>query len=306
MKKRLHIIIATTLFAGMLWISVKLGSTYQVVVSTPLKVTGLPAGTALNAPVPQEVQLRLRGEGWQLAGLLFGSEFHSTVDVQSLTPRQTTITVNDVVDRLNIPTGIQAMEMKPDSISVEYDSLGWKKVPVTLDYTTSFSERYGPVGQMIVTPESVLIEGARSILAEIDSWPTVRMQFDDLKAPVDAMAALLESSRYQLAFNPSGVNVRLDVQWYAEKVFAGLPVELLSVPPHREVILVPPRIDLVVRGGVDQLSALSLADFRASLDYIVILSDSSGYLEPEVIAPSGVQIVSTRPDGLRYIVRKRL
>lgn len=304
--KRIHIIIATTLFAGLLWISVKLGETYQVVIATPLTVNGLPTGMALNAPVPRLLHLRLRGDGWQLAGLMLGADPHCRIDLQSLASRQTTLTIADVVDRLGLPGGIQILDMKPDSISVLFDSLSQKKVPVVLDHTVSFKERYGPVGPTIITPDSILIEGARSVIAPIESWPTTRMTFEDLKAPVDAMVPLAESDRFQLLLQPSEVNVRMDVQWYAEKVFAGLPVELLSVPPHREVILVPPRIELVVRGGVDQLSQLTLNDFRASLDYTVILSDSTGYLEPEIAVPQGLQIVNTRPSRLQFIVRKRL
>ncbi len=305
-KRRLHIIVATTLFAALLWISVELGIVYQTSVSVPLVARGVPLGMALKTPVPHALQLRLRGEGWQLARLLIGNKLVCIMDLASLPTGQPAITVADVVERLNIPPGIQAVGMVPDTIGIAYDSLRFKRVPLLLDYTATFKERYGQVGVAQVIPDSVSIEGAQSILAGITFWKTAHVTFENLKAPVDLTVPVAESDRYQLSVTPPEARVQIGVQWYAEKVLAGMPVEVLSVPPHREVILVPPKIDLVVRGGVDQLSALQQGDVSISVDYSVILSDTTGVLVPEIKAPAGLQIVSKRPERLQYIVRKRL
>lgn len=305
-QKNLHIILATTLFAALLWISVQLSNQYQTTVTTPFVLRNLPTGFALKAQVPRTIALRLRGEGWQMAAMFLRSDLRCVLDLALLAPQQGVITLNDVAERMTIPPGIQILDMKPDSVFVSYDTLGFRKVPVVLDYTASFRERHGQVGPVAVSPESVVIEGATSVLATIDTWKTSRVVLDNLKAPVELTVPLLESDRYLVTPNPSEVTVKLDVQWFAEKTISGLAVEVLSVPMYREVILIPPRLDLVVRGGVEQLAQLTGLDFRASIDYTTLLSDTTGMANPEITIPEGLHIVSRRPERLQYIIRKRL
>jgi hypothetical protein len=83
-------------------------------------------------------------------------------------------------------------------------------------------------------------------------------------------------------------------------------VEARLVPSNREVILIPPRIELVVRAGIKQLSNLSTNDFHVTADYSVILTDTTGTVEPQIAAPPGVQVVRRRPERLTYIIRKSL
>lgn len=305
--KRIHIIIATTLFAIMLWVSVKLGVPYQTTVSAPLVIKNVPPGSAMKAPLPRTVQLRLRGEGWQLAGLLFGSTLQATVDLASLSPDQGVITIHDIAERMGISGGgVQAVDMKPDSIIVAFDSIAFKKVPVVLQYRSTFRDRHGQVGPIVVTPDSVELVGARSVIASIEDWHTQFAEFTDLKGPVDITVPLQVSERYAIGLSPAEVNVQIDVQWFAEKIIPGLTIDILSVPPHREVILVPPKIDLVVRGGVNQLSGLALEDFRVQVDYSTVISDTTGGLFPDVRIPEGIHLVSRRPERVQYIVRKKL
>lgn len=305
-RKNLHIILATTLSAMVLWVSVQLGNQYQASITAPFVLKNLPTGYAMKAAVPRRVVMRLRGEGWQLAPLLLRADLRCVVDVATLPPNQGAITLNDIAERMNIPPGVQILDMKPDSIVVSFDTLGFRKVPVLLDYSATFRERYGRVGPVVVSPESVIIEGAASVLSTIDSWKTTRVVLENLKASVDMTVPLLYSDRYLIAVSPSEVHVKMDVQWFAEKTLSGLSVEILTVPLHREVILIPPRIDFVVRGGVEQLAQLTAADFRATVDYTTLLSDTTGNIEPDVLVPPGVHLVSKRPERFQYVIRKRL
>ncbi len=304
--KRLHIIIATTLFAVFLWVSVKLGDQYQFPLHIPLAIEHIPPGTAPKSTIPRSVLVRFRGEGWRLAGLLFSNDLICTIDLNTLPGQQHSVTLNDVVDRLGIPVGVQAFDMDPDSLYVAFDSIGYKKVPVLLDHAVSFKDHYGQVGPTTTSPESVIVEGARAVLENINSWSTTHLQLENLKDPVNITIPLLPSENFLINLNPAEVTVAIDVQWFAEKIFAGVPVEILSVPPHREVILVPPRIEVIVRGGVNQLAALTLNDFRSSVDYGVLLSDTTGTIEPEVVIPPGTKMVNKRPARLQYVIRKRL
>lgn len=305
-KKRFHIIIAVTLFAMLLWVSVNMSYDYQVVVSVPLIIENLPPDKAISTPLPKSVQVKLRGSGWRSAALMLGADPRCIIDASSLGIHKCSLALNDVIDRITIPTGIQPVDMKPESLYFGFDSYTQKRVRVLLNAETEFRTGYGQVGETVVIPDSIIIGGATSLLATISGWPTTRTMFADLKSPLDAELLLADSASHYLRLSQQTVNVRIDVQQFAEKTITGLPVETHAVPQNKEVILIPPKIDLIVRGGVEQLSTLGNDRFSASVDYGVIVADSTGYTDALVVSPKGVQLVAKKPERMQFIIRTKL
>lgn len=305
-KRRLQIVVASGLFGIVVWLSVSMSEQFQITVPVPLTIENIPEGWAIRTAVPRALQVRLRGDGWRLAALLLGPDLRLDFPLNSLPAGNRALSFADVADRISLRPGVQLVDMKPDSVFLGLDRFVRKKIPVVLDCVVSFRDGYGQVGTIAVEPESVTIGGAESVLATIDSWKTQKTVFEGLKNPVEADVPLAASNTYLVSLSVPTIRVRISVQPFAEKVFSGLPVEIYAVPPNREVILIPPKIDAVVRGGIRQLSNLSSNDFRVSVDYGKILSDTTGTVDAEIGAPGGVQVVSRRPEHLQYIVRKRL
>lgn len=305
-KQRTHIILGATLFGILLWLSINMTYDYQTTVTAPLIVKNLPQGMAINTPMPRTLQLKLRGNGWRLASQLTGHELECVLDLASLAPKQRVIILADVAERINLPIGVQAVDMKPESLFVSLERYAEKRVPVVIEPHISFRDGYGQVGSVVIKPESVTIGGAESVLRDISTWAVGRGAFTTLRASVDSNIDIIDTSTQTLTVSPTTVHFTINVQPLAEKIFSGLPVEVRGEQPNREVILIPPKIEIVVRGGIEQLSALTRNDFRATVDYNTILADTTGYTDVEVIPPSGVQVVARRPDRLQYIVRTRL
>jgi len=305
-KTRFHIIIATTLFAVLLWVSVNMSYDYHVVVSVPLIIENLPLDKAIATPFPKSVQVRLRGSGWRSAALMLGADPRCIIDAGSLGSHKRSLALNDVIDRVRIPIGMQPVDMNPESLYFGFDSYTQKRVPVLLNAETEFRTGYGQVGETVVIPDSITIGGATSLLATIGGWPTTRTRFNDMRSPLDAELPLADSASHYLRLSPQTIRVMIDVQQFAEKTISGLPVETHAVPKNKEVILIPPKIDLIVRGGVEQLSALGNDRFKASVDYGMILTDSTGYTDPIVVSPKGVQLVTKKPERMQFIIRTKL
>ncbi len=304
--KRLHIIVITVVFAIILWLSVKLGSTYQVNVSSSVVIENVPPGMAIATPVPRTLQLRFRGEGWQLVPLLFGTEPDYRIDARDLGTGSKTITMDNISSTFSSGGEVLLVGMIPDTVFVELEHFAAKNIPVKSDLSVVFRDGYGQVGRTIIEPESVTVGGAASFIASIDQWHTVRKTLENIQAPVNQVVALADTGVFRVALNPQSVRVRIDVQSLAEKTISGLPVEVYDVPRGLEVIVIPPKIDLIVRSGIQRLSNLSSGSFRVSAMYSEILADSSGTFMPDLDGPYDVQIIGKRPDRLQYIVRKRL
>ncbi len=325
-KRRILTIFAAGLFGALAWLSVSMGEQYQVTIIVPMSVDHVPAGYAIRTPVPRTVLLRYRGDGWRLAllqlsanpGLMFNfaelrpagdspSRFDSSSgSVRNLISSGRIITRLDIAERAPTRSGVELTDVTPDSIFLGLDRYEERKVPIQIDITTSFREGYGEVGGATVVPESVTAGGAASIVRTIRSWPTVHHDFTDLRAPVEADIPLAQSPLLLLTLSSMTAHVSLNVEPFAEKVLSGILVEGENVPPNRETIFIPPRIDIVARGGIKQLAGLSASDFQVRVPYATVIADTTGFVEPAVSGPAEIQIVTKRPERLQYIVRKRL
>lgn len=305
-KRNIYIMVVAGLFGVLAWVSVNLREQYIVTLDAPFAVENVPEGLAVKSPIPGAMQLKFRGDGWRLAGLLLGRHPKLVFSVNTLPPGNRPISFNDVADRVTLPAGVQLLDVKPESVRVSLGKSGRKLVPVVLDYSAAFRDGYGQVGTTSITPDSVTITGAEVLLNSIEVWKTERREFENLKASVDVSIPLAPPEPYLLTFSSPAVRVVINVEPFAEKQFSGITVDVADVPADREVILIPPRIEIVVRAGIKQLSALSSAEFHIRTTYRRIAADSTGSVETDIAAPPGVQIVSRRPEHLQYIVRKRL
>jgi YbbR domain-containing protein len=305
MKERnIHIILATSFFAALLWLSVSLSDQYQVHVRVPVVVQNVPAGWAISNPLPRVVRVTFNDFGWRLAKMMWGSQLEWTIDVSLLPGRQRVLTLRDFAEQLGNRFGLQPLSMMPDSIYIMLDTVETKRIAVVPQYAATFREGYGQIGPVLVFPESVTVSGARRIVRPLQSWPTEFRQFDKLRQPVDLTVPLAESPT-MLVFTPDNVRLKLDVQQFAEKTFAQVPLELTSVPPHREVLLSSPHVDIVVRGGIEQLATVQASSIHATIDYRVLVADTSGTVEPDVKVPPGLRAVRVTPERIQYVIRRK-
>ena len=316
-RSDVHILLGSLFFGTLVWLSVTLREQYQTSVQVPLVINNIPEGWAIKTPVPPQMNLRFRGDGWRLALLLLSRDLRLRIPLYTIPSglrfsdsndpwRTRVITAGDVADRLALRGNVRLVDVKPDSVFIALDRFTQKTVPVILDYAASFHDGYGQTGAPSLLPDSITIGGAVSVLRAITAWHTARATFDNLKNPLDQEVPLAPAEKYELSFSTASVRVRINVQPFAEKLFAGLPVTADSVPDDREVIFIPPKIDVVARAGIRQLSNLAEMDFRVFVPYASVVADSTGSIDVSVTPPPGVQLVSKRPDRLQYIVRKRL
>lgn len=305
-NNRIHIIVATTLSALLLWVSVNLSYDYHIGIAIPIVVENLPQGKAFANPLPKTLQIRFRGTGWRCAALLLGRTPRLIVDIASIPQNKRGLVLADVVERVALPPGIIVTDMKPDSLLVGLDTYTEKRIPVVFKGDVEFRGGYGRVGDVVVIPDSVTIGGAAGLLSGVAVWPTARLSFTDVRSSIDTRIPLADYASQYFTLSPSSVRMKMDVQQLAEKTLVGLPVDTYGVPANREVILIPPKITLIVRGGVQQLATLDIDSFRASLDYAKLNADSSGYSTPRIDLPKDVQVVGMKPERMQFIIRTKL
>lgn len=305
-NKRYHIVIASIIFAILTWTSVNMRYDYTVLERLPVVLENLKEGKSLKYPIPKYVTVRFRGNGWLIAGLYLTPGLKYFIDVSSIGPDRFTITGRDLPEHVKLPFAVQLVDIVPETLYLALDEYAEKKVPIISRFVTDFHEGYGQVGPLKFVPESVLVGGAKEHIDLINSWHTNYVKFGDLRSSIDADVPLEEPSNYSLSTVPKSVHIKMNVQPFAEKIFSGIPLTVTTPPFNREVIFVPPRTDLVVRGGIDQLAKLTNQDFDVAVPYEILLRDTSGFVVPTISVPAEVKIVGRKPEQFRFIIRRRL
>jgi hypothetical protein len=123
---------------------------------------------------------------------------------------------------------------------------------------------------------------------------------------VDIELPLEDPPNYSVELFRMDVRLRINVQPFAEKTFPGIRIAATGVPQGKEVIFIPSRIDLIVRGGIEQLARVGVTDFQATVDYHNLVEDSAGTVVPGITAPPDVKVISKKPERFQFIIRKRL
>jgi YbbR domain-containing protein len=105
------------------------------------------------------------------------------------------------------------------------------------------------------------------------------------------------------SFSSNSVEVTIDVQRIVDKQFEDILVEVIDLPDGKEVVLLPNKIGIQVRGGIDILGKLKPGQFNAYVKYLTLVRDTTGSVKPEISLPKNVTLQFTKPDRLRYVIR---
>ncbi len=305
-EKRYPIIIVVVIFSVILWFTVNMAYEYQATVDVPIDLQNIPDGKALRPPVQRYITFQVRGSGWQLAGLSFSPELRYVIDLNGVRRRKIIDVNRELNTRLRAPAGLELFDPEPDTAIVFLDTYAEKTVPVVSLVEIEIRPGYGQVGKMVMRPDKIRIGGAKSLIDKITSWPTKKERFTDVKSDLSLTVPISDSLRYEISRSEATVVIEVNVQPFAEKTFSGIPIEVSATPAKWEVILIPPKVDLIVRGGLDQLTNTTAEDFLATIDYRMILLDTTGNIQPEIVGPEGIEIIGRKPERFQYIKRRRL
>ncbi len=303
-ERKLPIILFSLIFAFLVWISVNLGYQFHTVVDIPIKIEHLRDDQAIALPLPKSVRTDIQGTGWQLINTLISPALNFTIDFASLSGNDVIITSRELNEHLKTLGAIKILGTTPDTVIVSLDDKVTKKVPIVGVVNASYREGFGIVGSIKTNPDSVVLTGARSLLNNIQEWQTETVVLSDINIPLTLKTTLKDSLRFEISRSTSVASISFDVQPIAEKTITDVPIEIVQVPERRNVVLIPPKISIIIRSGVNNIANLTEKDFYAFIDYKSILLDTSGMIHPTIVGPENVKIVQQNPIKIQYVVRK--
>ncbi len=301
MRKKLYIFIAAVIFAIIFWGSISLSDSYYATIDVALKLVDFPKGYTTGSNLPDNVSIKLKGEGWKLVTLNIGAESEYLVSVESDSGLKYANLYNNLADNRWILSETEVIDIKPDTIAFFVERIVSKIVPVVVDLSLEFKPGYGLASNISVAPDSVIVSGPLSIMKDLKEISTIRKSMFALDNKKVVNINLPKKTG--ITYNNNLIEVVLDVQRIVDKQFDDIPVDVLDVPQDISVVLLPNTVGCSVRGGVNVLGNLNEDKFKAYLFYSDIVSDTMGSVIPHMELPENTSLLFIKPERVRYIIK---
>lgn len=170
--------LASLFLAFLLYAHVVTDQPRESVIQIPVTLLGLPDSLAVTGKLPEHVGVKIRGKWKDLIRLGLTSPY-LPIDLGDARPGsfKTTITADDVSERAIPPElskAIDVVEMyDPRTVDVQVEPKATKRVRVAPLLIGTPPPGYRLAGPPEATPDSVLVQGAATVVASLDSVSTL-------------------------------------------------------------------------------------------------------------------------------------
>jgi len=300
-RKKLNIFIASVIFAVILWASISLSDIFYTNVDVKLALTNFPQGYTTGSLLPEKIQLRVKGQGWRLVSINVGPETEFRVSVGGDSGMNNLNLYDYLESNRWLLSDVEIINILPDSIRFFVERIISKKLPVISGLELEYKPGYGLASDIVFKPDSVVVTGPFSLLRTMNEIKTVNKSLSPLDSRTETEVNLHRMNGF--VYNINLIEVILDIQRIVDKQFDNIEVNVLDIPPRKEVVLLPNKIGFNVRGGIEILGKLKPDQFRAFVRYQSLVQDTTGSVIPILELPKNVTLQFVKPDRLRYVIR---
>jgi YbbR domain-containing protein len=300
-REKVVVFLVAFVLALFLWLMVNLGRDFNLNINLPITLGNVPPDRALAEELPKFATVSISGEGWSLINV-YNNPPQIYVDVA----QQEVSLYEQVRQQMNAVSDLNVLKVQPLFLNVELDERVSKKVPVRSNVRVTFEEQHDFVGRPSITPDSVTITGAESLVEDNTYWETDTVQISEAKDPVSQTVPLQDPGSL-LSLSTGSVRYTANVAQYTEgetRVFVqprGMPEgQLVSFSPSS--ITVKYNVPIQEYAEVSDMPEL----FTAYVDYEQIRRDSTGFVVPKIVKPADspyhYELRSFQPAQVAYFI----
>ena len=283
-------------FSVLLWFFSSMSESYTKGFEIATRIDNLEEDEAFVSLPPEKVDVVINGQGLQLLQLYYNPP---NLVLDANLPQ---ISVQEAIAR-RLPQGVSVERTLPTFLSMEKDARVFKKVPIQPRAEISWPATHDVVQDIVLSPDSVEISGAQSVLDEITFWPTTFFEEEEVTDSLNVAVLLADTLGGLVSLGITETRLTAVTAQFTEGN-RELDVRLKDVPSMLETIaLDPPNIEVKFRVPLAQFQmALDASDFLASVSYDALRDDTTGFIVPELELPEGIWLrdVVMSPPRLRY------
>ena len=193
--------------ATVLWMAVARESSSEIGLDVPLEYRNIPEHLEITGDAADSVHVRLRGSSNVIKGIS-PRDVSTTVDLANMRVGEKIVPLSP--QNVQVPFGAEVIRVNPSSVRFNLEKTVTKSVLVVPTILGQPPDGY-EIGEVLVNPDRVRIEGPESRVTAIDSIPTVPIRIDRLQEQA-VQAVDLDVADPQIRLQrPSPVEIRLNV-----------------------------------------------------------------------------------------------
>lgn len=269
-----------------------------------LRLVHLPGQLALSSHVPGTVMVRMEGLGFDLVRMHWmDSVVHLDVDLSKAVLGRQTIPVTTAQFRSRL-SGIHPVSLSLVNLDLDLDTRITAELPIRLRAKLVPDPDYILVGEPLVIPNLFKVSGARNLLTRVAEIPTDSLVFSDLDGKDTLQIPLaMEGLPQQLELPLRSVQVVVNVQKRATRVFTHIPVQLVGNYPRGNYYLEPDSIDLEITAGKQVLSQIQPSEIRAMVEFSRFEVEGADSVAPNIVVHQSIASWSSFPATLHLRLR---
>lgn len=284
-----------------IWGVVAATSDVEQSIHLPLRITGLdPSLTVEGSVLPNKVLVKLQGRKWKMFKHKYLNSYLGEVLV-NLADQPADATFSYELARSDVFSELDVVSITPPvRLRLHVDQVESRNLFVRLETDGTLPQGKAFLVAPSVFPDSVRVTGPRHLFEDGGVVPTVRVKLGQVKASQDFPLALISPSEF-LKLERSEVSASFKVADIEDRTLTNISVIPLVDFGQLEVGVLPPVVDVMVRGVADSIRALNSSRFLVTLP-VGSLPEGIYTLAGEVEYPPWVTLIVLNPPEFQVTV----
>ncbi len=255
----------------------------EAVYPIPVRLANQPTQLLLVSPRIETADLRVSGPR-TLLDRIERADLSLDIDLTRVRPGATTFRLRP--SSLALPRGVVPIHITPSEITLEFATIGSKRVPVNL----AVGGRPGDllITESKVTPEEVEIRGPARVVRDIELVKTQPLELADAVPGRIKRELELDLDVEYITLSSPIVHVDLLLEEPQEEGKTG-PIAIVVRNVLGEASVAPPEVTLHVKGPRSKVQALELPNGAVYVD-AQGLEPGTHRLEPLATLPAGIEL----------------
>ncbi|HHS50957.1 MAG TPA: YbbR-like domain-containing protein [candidate division Zixibacteria bacterium] len=284
------------LVAVLLWMHVATEQKYEHTYRLPLLVEGLPEEYVVGVPLPDSLDVTLKGRGKDLIKLFF-SEGFVVIDARGMKLGERFIAPSETSLRLPDDSFELVGFKRTEPIRFFADRYANMEVPIESRLVLEPADGFATIPEKTTfSPEAVILGGPERLVRSVKSVKTVADTFRNLHENT-TFAVSIDQESPLLQYTPREVSAQIFVEPLSTVKIEDIVVRVEGAPPYTTLQLTPATINITFTGTTDAIESLSRENIQVIVDYI---TDESKLIRPVIFHPSDIKVVSTEPTHFTF------
>jgi hypothetical protein len=311
-NKKLATYMFFVILATIFWFLNALSKEYTTTVNYPVTYKDFPSKKILSNELPPKLKLTVRAKGFDLLrykisffqSLNFSVNEYTNSKMEKVGDNNFLFPTNRITSQVatQLSSAISVTHISPDTINFQFSSLIEKKIPVHLNRNFNFEPQFRLGGDVVLSPDSVWVIGAKAIIDSIKQLETELLEFKELNESKTKRIGLVKVKG--LSFVQKKVNVELPVEQFTEAQ-KQIRLKVINVPKSVFLRLFPHEIKLSYLVGLKDYESILKEQFELEADYLkmdTVRNKLQVYLKN---SPLNVSNISFYPGEVGYLIEKK-